>query len=107
MPIKKCKLADMVNKQKKILKTVKLPLRNDTYAFQIQKDVDKKPVVAETWDPQVAQFFMGLYPSLINEGNSISDLQQRASFEALTRSTSIDSFDDFLRVVSKIKSNDK
>ncbi|MGD1821170.1 MAG: hypothetical protein ACPKM0_00200 [Pleomorphochaeta sp.] len=95
----------MVNKQKKILKTVKLPLRNDTYAYQMTKDIDKRPVITETWDPEVAEFYMGLYPSLLNEGNTISDLHQRAHFEAMTRSSSIESLDDFIRMVTKLKPN--
>lgn len=93
----------MVNKEKKILKTVKLPLRNDTYAYQLIKDDYKRPVVTESWDPEVANFFMGLYPSMINEGNNISDLHQRANFEVITRSTSIESIDDFFRAISKLK----
>jgi histone acetyltransferase (RNA polymerase elongator complex component) len=93
----------MVNKQNKTLKTVKLPLKNDTYAFQYSKEIDQRPVIAETWDPEVAQFFMELYPTLLNEGNTISDLHQRASFEALSKSTSINSIDDFLQIVSKLK----
>ena len=95
----------MVNKQNKTLKTVKLPLRNDTYSFNYSSKIDERPVIAETWEPEVAHFFMKLYPNLINEGNSISDLQQRANFEALARSTPIHSIEDFFDIVSKLKVN--
>ncbi len=95
----------MTNKDNKRLKTVKLPLRNDTYAFQYSAAVDHRPVITETWDPEVAEFFMELYPTLLNEGSSISELQQRASFEAITKSTPINSIDDFLQMVSKLKVN--
>ncbi|NCD07124.1 MAG: hypothetical protein EOL97_13485 [Spirochaetia bacterium] len=97
----------MVNKLNKTLKTVKLPLRNDTYAFHYSSDVDKRPVIKENWEIDVAQFFMGLYPKLFDEGTSISELQQRASFEALARSASISDFDDFLKIVSKLKTDNE
>ncbi len=95
----------MVNKQNKTLKTIKLPLRNDTYSFQYSSKIDERPVIAETWEPEVAQFFMKLYPNLIDEGNSISDLHQRANFEALARSTSNTSIEEFLEIVSKLEVN--
>jgi hypothetical protein len=93
----------MVNKQNKTLKTVKFPLRNDSYAFEFDSMVDQRPVIAETWDPEVADFFMELYPSLLERGNSISDLQQRASIEALTKGSSISNVSEFLQMVSKLK----
>ncbi len=93
----------MANKQNKILKNVKLPLKNDTFAYQLMKEDYKAPVVSESWDPEVASFFMKLYPTMINKGNNISDIQQRASFEALTKSSSVETIDDFLKIIEKLK----
>jgi len=50
---------------------------------------------------------MELYPKLFEEGTSISELHQRASFEALSRNTSISDLDDFIKIVSKLKTDNE
>ncbi len=97
----------MVKNQKKYLKTAKNTLRKDADIYHFFQAEYKKPVIRENWNPDVANFYMDLYPSLVEEGSNISDLQNRAYFEALGRSADFESFSNVFKMMTKISRKKK
>lgn len=71
--------------QNMVIHVGRLPITNDLVPLPA---VEKKNIatISEAWSSEVGSFLIDLYPTLLDQGASIAELQMRSVIEALSHS---------------------